>query len=252
MNATIQLEVCVDSIASCVAAEKGGATRVELCDNLFEGGTTPSAGVIRAARQRIGIDLHVMIRPRGGDFFYSDEEFAAMQYDIQVARDLGANGVVFGLLLPDGSVDSKRTAELTALARPLRVTFHRAFDMTADPIRSLHALMDLGIDFLLTSGQEKSVLEGAELIAQLVKLASNRIRIMPGGGITERNLVRIIRETGVRDIHLASTQMVGSPMLFRNPRVYMGGQLHLPEYELAVTDAEKIATLQNVMNEFIS
>ena len=147
MNAdqTITLEICVDSVEGALAAEAGGAQRVELCDNLLEGGTTPSAGMIALTRQQIHIGLQVIIRPRGGDFCYSDLEFAVMQYDVNQAKQLGADGVVIGLLNPDGTVDKARTAALIDLARPLNVTFHRAFDMAVDPHQALEELIDLGV-----------------------------------------------------------------------------------------------------------
>ncbi|MBT4499813.1 MAG: copper homeostasis protein CutC, partial [Gemmatimonadetes bacterium] len=183
----ITFEACVDSVASSVAAQQGGADRVELCADLIEGGITPGAGTIQLVRSRLTIPLHLLIRPRGGDFCYTDDEFEVMCIDIEQARTLGAGGVVLGLLHPDGSIDRERTALLVEHARPLSVTFHRAFDMARDPHQSLNLLIDLGIDRLLTSGQEATALEGADLIAALVQQAQNRIAIMAGGGITEEN-----------------------------------------------------------------
>ena len=168
MNRTdhpIPLEVPIDSIESALAAQAGGASRVELCANLLEGGTTPSAGMIAAVRRGISLDLMVMIRPRGGDFCYSDAEVDVMAHDIRVAKESGADGIALGLLRPDGSVDSERTRALIASARPLKVTFHRAFDMTNDPYRALDDLIGLGIERVLTSGLESSALEGLDLIA---------------------------------------------------------------------------------------
>ena len=162
----VVVEVCLDSADSALAAQLGGADRVELCDNLIEGGTTPSAGKIAAARGAIEIGLHVMIRPRGGDFCYSPLEVDAMLHDLAVAGDLGADGVVFGALRPDGTIDRETCARLIEAARPLAVTFHRAFDMTRDPRAALATLIDLAVDRLLTSGQEATVLEGADRIAE--------------------------------------------------------------------------------------
>lgn len=158
----VDLEICIDSVHSAIAAQEGGAVRVELCDNLFEGGTTPSAGCIQLVRENIHIDLNVIIRPRGGDFLYSPLEFEIMKQDIKIAKQLGANGVVLGILNKDGTIDQKRTAELIALARPMTVTFHRAFDVTRDPFEALEQLIDLGVDRILTSGQENTVLEGMD------------------------------------------------------------------------------------------
>src|SRR5262245_24694856 len=239
----IIIEVCVDSVESAMAAERGGADRVELCDNLLEGGTTPSAGAIAIARERLGIKLHVIIRPRGGDFCYSDVEFAVMRHDIALAKQLGADGVVIGMLTSDGDIDVERSRALIELARPLSVTFHRAFDMAREPYRALEDLIGLGVDRILTSGQEPSVLEGLDLIAELVQLAGDRVIIMPGGG-TERNIAKVVARSGVRELHVTGTTSVESPMRFRNPRVFMGGELRPPEYSRATTDPEKISALR--------
>ena len=196
------IEVCVDSVASAVAAEAGGAARVELCDNLMEGGTTPPTALIAAARARLRIPLHVIIRPRAGGFCYSDAEFDVMKRDITLARQLGADGVVIGILLPDGRVDLERTRALIALARPLSVTFHRAFDMTRDPFEALESLIDLGVDRILTSGQQPSVLEGLDLITALAARADGRIVIMGCGGINATNIARVIAESQVREVHV--------------------------------------------------
>ena len=243
MREPIVIEVCVDSVESAMAAEQGGADRVELCDNLLEGGTTPSAGAIAVARQRLGIKLHVIIRPRGGDFCYSDVEFEVMKRDIELARQLGADGVVIGILTAEGDVDTARTRELIALARPLSVTFHRAFDMARDPFAALEDLVALGVDRILTSGQEPSVIEGLDMIAELARRAGERVIIMPGGG-TERNVAKVVAQAGVREVHVASTIGVASPMRFRNQRVFMGGELRPPEFTRFTTDPEKIRRLR--------
>src|SRR5215813_9526634 len=177
-------EICVDSVAGVRAAKAAGAGRVELCGDLLEGGTTPSRGMIRRARTVAGIRLHVIIRPRGGDFLFDDDEFAVMQADIDAAKAEGADGVVIGLLTADGTVDAARTQDLIGRARPLVVTFHRAFDMTPDPFAALETLVGLGVERVLTSGQEASVLEGLPLLAELVRCAGDRTIVMPGGGIT--------------------------------------------------------------------
>ncbi len=237
------VEVCLDSADSAVAAERGGADRVELCDNLIEGGTTPSAGMIAAARSAVDLGLMVMIRPRGGDFCYSPLEVEAMLHDLAVARDLGADGVVFGVLRPDGTIDAETCGRLIEAARPLPVTFHRAFDMTGDPLAALDTLIELGVDRLLTSGQEATALEGAELIAELVARASDRLAVMPGVGITQRNLRRILAETGAAEIHVVGTGMAESPMIYRNRRCFMGTELRSPEYRRSVTSTEQVGEL---------
>lgn len=234
------IEVCLDSAESAAAAEAGGADRVELCADLLEGGITPSAGMIAATRRRVSIGLMVMIRPRGGDFCYSEAEVEAMLHDLVVARDLGADGVVFGCLNPDGTIDRQLTARLIEAARPLRVTFHRAFDMTRDPFEALETLIDLGVDRLLTSGQEPGVLEGLDLIAELAERAGDRLIVMPGCGITPRSLDRVVAATGVREVHVVGTDLVDSSMHFRNPRVFMGTALTAPEYQRTVTTAERV------------
>jgi copper homeostasis protein len=236
--------MCIDSVASAIAAQEGGADRVELCDNLLEGGTTPSAGTIAIARRKIDIGLNVMIRPRGGDFCYSAVEFEVMKYDVEQAKQLGADGVVFGLLDEDGSVDVQRTRLLTDLARPLGVTFHRAFDMTRDAFQALEDLVVLGIDRILTSGQENSVVEGLDLIADLVRKAGDQIIIMPGGGITERNIGKIVAQSGVEEVHAVGTLSVDSSMQYRNAYVFMGGELRPPEFTRMVTDANRVKALR--------
>lgn len=240
MSETLLFEICLDSVESAIAAQQGGARRVELCDNLLEGGTTPSAGTIALARQHIDIDLNVIIRPRGGDFCYTDIEFEVMKHDVEAAKRLGANGVVIGLLNPNGSIDAARTRALIELARPMSVTFHRAFDMAREPRAALETLIELGVDRVLTSGQEVSVLEGLDLISELVRQAAGRIIIMPGGGITERNVHKIVTQSGVKEVHVVGTSSLESPMTYRNPHCFMGGELRPPEFSRLVTDAQRV------------
>ncbi|MCC6330128.1 MAG: copper homeostasis protein CutC [Acidobacteria bacterium] len=242
------IEICVDSVGSAAAAQAGGADRVELCDNLIEGGTTPSAGAIALACEKLKIPVNVIIRPRGGDFCYSDIEFEVMKRDISTAKDLGANGIVIGILLPDGRVDEARTRELIRLARPMSVTFHRAFDMTRDPFETLDSLIALGVDRILTSGQEATAAKGTDLIGRLVERAGDRISIMACGEIREENAGRIVAETGAREIHFTAFVEKESEMEYRNQRVYMGNEL-CPEYVNKVTDAEKIAGVIRAVEE---
>ena len=243
MQHGITFEVCVDSVESAVAAERGGADRVELCSDLLEGGLTPSFGTLQIARARVGIGIMAMIRPRGGDFCYSEAEFAAMEADLEMARRLGATGIVVGLLSPDGTVDRDRTASLIGRARPLPVTFHRAFDMTRDPFEALDTLIALGVDRVLTSGQEPGVVEGLDLIAALVRRAAGRIIVMPGGGITARNVSRVVAGSGVREVHFAALTTVDGRMAWRNPRVFMGGTLRPPEYGIETTRPADVASV---------
>ncbi len=239
----MKVEICVDSPAGALAAQEGGANRVELCANLLEGGTTPSAGAIKVARAGLSIGLQVIIRPRGGDFLYSPEEFEVMKADITTARGLGADGIVIGCLTADGDIDRERTRELIALGRPMNVTFHRAFDMCRDPCQGLEELIGLGADRVLTSGQEASCLEGIELLAALAKQAAGRIIVMPGGGITPDNARRIVTATGVEEIHLSARRAVESQMRHRNARVFMGGALRPPEFSWKTTDAEVVRSV---------
>lgn len=241
MRYGLTFEVCVDSVESALAAEQGGADRVELCTDLLEGGLTPSYGMLRTARETLHIVLMAMIRPRGGDFCYSDAEFRVMEHDVRMAQDLGADGVVLGLLNPDATIDVTRTRALVAIARPLPVTFHRAFDMTRDPFEALETLITLGLDRVLTSGQEPTVWDGAHLIADLVRRAAGRIIVMPGGGITDRNIRKIVSGTGVAEVHFGCAVPVDGRMAYRNPRVFMGGILRPPEYTLEIAQAADVA-----------
>lgn len=236
----MRVEICVDSVESALAAERGGADRVELCDNLFEGGTTPSAGCVRVARQRLQLGLQVMIRPRGGDFLYSATELEVMREDVRMAKELGADGVVFGLLTAAGEIDEARTAELMALARPMNVTFHRAFDVCRDAAAGLEALIRLGVDRVLTSGQESSCVEGMELLSSLQRQAGDRIILLAGGGLTPRNIGRVVAATGVTEVHLSARSSVESGMQYRNARVSMGGTLRPPEFSWKATDEAQV------------
>jgi copper homeostasis protein len=237
---SFQVEVCVDSVESAAAAAIGGAARVELCDGLLEGGTTPSSGMIEVVREQVAIGLHVLIRPRGGDFCYSDLEFDVMKRDIAVARQLGGDGVVLGLLNPDGSVDEARTSLLVETARPMNVTFHRAFDVTRDAAQSLEALIRTGVGRVLTSGRAKSALDGIPTIAALVRQAAGRIIVLAGGGIDEGNATRILAETGVGEIHITAAAPREGRMLYRNDSVTFRKPLPPDEYVRSVADAGRI------------
>jgi copper homeostasis protein len=229
-------------------AERGGADRVELCDNLFEGGTTPSAGCIAVARANLTIGLQVIIRPRGGDFLYDAREVAVMQHDVRLAQELGADGVVIGALTAAGQVDRAIAKQLIELARPMNVTFHRAFDMTADPFQALEDLIELGVDRILTSGQQATAWEGVGLIEALVKQAAGRIIVMPGGGINDQNIRALLQQTGVSECHVSGRKPVASLMQYQNHQAYMGGALRLPEYERKVTDTSRITQFRQLTN----
>lgn len=234
------LEICIDGVASAVAASKGGADRVELCANLPEGGTTPSAGMIRAVRKVFSGGLMVIIRPRGYDFLYSEAEMEVMREDIRVARTLGADGVVIGCLKADGTVDVERCRTLIEAAGPLDLTFHRAFDMTRDRNEALEVIDSLGVKRILTSGGKAEVPAGIEVISRLVEQSSGRVSLMPGGGVTAENLAEIVSSTGVREVHLSARQMVRGGMTFRNDGCHMGSFSQADEYSWREASEELI------------
>lgn len=222
MSNPVVLEVCADSVDSALAAQKGGAHRIELCSGLVEGGTTPSSGLISTVRSRLSIPMYVMIRPRNGDFCYGPEDFETMEQDVLNAKQLGADGVVFGMLEEIGRVDVERTRHLVKLACPLKVTFHRAFDMSRDLSEALEALIEAKVDRVLTSGGEQRVEDGLAAVRSLAASAAGRIAIMAGGGITESNAYRVIAATGVSELHTSAASPVGSPMRHRNEKIAMG------------------------------
>jgi copper homeostasis protein len=243
----IRIEICAESVSGAVAAQNGGADRVELCQGLIEGGTTPSAAAIKLARRALTIHLHVLLRPRGGDFLYTDSEMEVLREDLVIARELGANGIVFGFLTASGEIDRDRTAEIIKLARPLSVTFHRAFDMCKDAVAGLESLIELGVDRVLTSGQEATCVDGIGLIARLQKQAAGRIIVMPGGGINPGNAARIVAATGVSEIHLSAGSLVQSRMQFRNERCSMGGSGRAGEYERKETDEKVVRAVREAL-----
>ncbi len=231
------VEACVDTIGSALAAQAGGAGRIELCANLIEGGTTPSHGTMAVCRARLDIPIHVLVRPRGGDFLYAEAEVEVMLEDIRHAREAGIDGVVIGALRADGAVDRELTAGLMDAAGPMAVTFHRAFDVCRDWREALELLADLGVERVLTSGQARTAPEGAERIAELVRAAEARIGILPGGGITEENAPALVRATGVSEVHLTGAVTRRSRMAFRAPEVEIGNAPPRSEYEWSETDA---------------
>ena len=219
--AGVLVEACVDSVESALAAERGGAGRVELCDALFDGGTTPSAGMIAACRERLSIPVFVIIRPRGGGFVYSASELDVMRRDIVAARGLGADGVVIGAMRPDGSVDGAQTRSLVDTAGGLPVTFHRAFDFAPDLGAALEVLLEAGVSRVLSSGGASTAREGAEALAALVRHAAGRLVVMAGGGVREENVRDIIATTGVREVHVRLTRLTrgGGPALREGVKV---------------------------------
>ncbi|NLN30447.1 MAG: copper homeostasis protein CutC [Bacteroidales bacterium] len=243
-----KLEICVDSVESAINAQKGGAVRVELCDNLPEGGTTPSYGTILNARQNLDILLHVIIRPRGGDFLYSSLEYETMLRDIEMCGEIGADGIVIGLLNADGTIDVERTQQLVKAADTMAVTFHRAFDMCSDPLKGLEDIILTGATRILTSGQKDTVPLGADLISTLVKQAGERISIMPGSGLDESNIAEMARITGAREFHLTGRKNLESRMKFRREGIPMGGFPDIPEFSRKVADPERIRNIINILD----
>ena len=242
-----KLEICVDSIESALNAQLAGADRIELCDNLIEGGTTPSYGTIQSARSNLNIILHVIIRPRGGDFLYTDTEYDILRRDIELCGESGMDGIVCGILTYDGKIDIDRTARLVELSRPMSFTFHRAFDMCADPVSGLEAIIQTGADRVLTSGQKKSAAEGSDLINILVKQAKGRIIIMPGGGVDESNIAALAKTTGAGEFHLSGRRSVDSEMKFRQKGLSMSSISGIDDYSRKVADTEKIKRIIEIL-----
>jgi len=214
-----RLEICVDSVESAIIAQESGADRIELCCALTEGGLTPGYGLIKSVMCNTSIPVNVLIRPRGADFLYTDKEIDIMRKDIEMCGELGINGVVLGLLNADGSVDVERSAMLAEFARPMSVTFHRAFDVCADPLKALNDIINTGAERLLTSGQKPTAMEGAVLIKELIEKAAGKIIVMPGGGINENNIEEIAKVTGATEFHLSAGKTTESRMKFRNEEI---------------------------------
>ena len=240
MKKDVILEICVDSVDSALIAQEAGADRLEVCAALFEGGITPSIGMIKCILDKVKIPVQVLIRPRAGDFYYSEDEFRVMREDISAVKKLGVNGIVLGILNIDGSIDIPRCQELIELARPLSVTFHRAFDMAKNPLSAFEDVIKTGANRLLTSGQEMSAIDGIELIAELERLSENRIIVMPGAGITEKNVRLLLENTNVKEIHMSGSEKVESKMQYRKDNVFMGGTLRQDEFCIKRTDSLKI------------
>ena len=239
MSQKSKIEICANSVESAVKAQEGGAYRVELCAGIPEGGTTPSFGEIRMARQLLQeTKLHVIIRPRGGDFLYTHLEQEIMLHDIKVARQLGADGVVFGCLTAEGEVDVPAMKKLMNAVGDMNVTFHRAFDMCRNPKEALEQIISLGCTRILTSGQEANAVKGIPLLKELVKQADGRIIIMPGCGVNPSNILQIAEETGTSEFHFSGRSTYESGMIYRNPKVSMGGTVKIEEYQKEVTNPD--------------
>jgi copper homeostasis protein len=250
MSRSVLLEVCANSVTSALAAQDGGAVRIELCENLYEGGTTPSHGEILLARKLLHIKLYVLIRPRGGDFLYTDLEYEIMSADIRYCIEAGCDGIVIGMLNADGTIDKKRCSELVQMAKQwgVGVTFHRAFDMCTDMDQALEDIIEIGCERILTSGGKSTAIEGARVIANLIKKAAGRIIIMPGSGINENNVTDLVHFTGATEIHSSAKVRVPSKMIYKNDRIIMGNN-YGDEYSNEFTDIERVRQILKLANE---
>ena len=243
MSQTILLEICVFNVATAIAATNAGADRIELCENYANGGTTPSYGYLKTIREKIVIPVFPMIRPRGGDYFHTSDEIAIIKKDILLCKELGFDGVVFGLLNQDGTIDKDNTARLVEAAYPLEVTFHRAFDRCKNPLKALEILIDAGCTRVLTSGQEPKVTNGLNLVKQLVEQANDQIIILPGSGLNSSNVKQIIDSTGVSEVHTSARIRVPSSTLFRNEK--------MPEdFDIDFVDVDEIKQLNQIIKTY--
>ncbi len=240
-----RLEVVATSLESLESAIEGGADRIELCSNLFCGGTTPSAGLIQAAISESSVPVHILIRPRPGDFCYNKAEMNLICRDIEFAKQSGAAGIVCGFLLPDGNIDKEITELIAELASPLSVTFHRAFDVSRDPFQALEDIIEAGCQRLLTSGQKNTAIEGRDLISQLVKHAGDRIIIMPGSGVNADNIQQL-KETGAHEFHMSGSVNRDSASIFYNDKVLLSDN-PVRDSVIQMTSKEKVAAVKQFL-----
>ncbi len=239
------LEICCYNYQSCVIAAAAGAQRIELCADAAEGGTTPGFGTIKLVREKLAIDIYPIIRPRGGDFFFNAEEFQVMKSEILLCKELGCTGVVIGMLKQDGSIDKEYCKQLVALAYPMGVTFHRAFDRANNPFEALEDIIQIGCERILTSGHKPAALEGAQLLNDLVRQANDRIVIMPGAGIRTANIIEVAKKTGATEFHSSAKIKIGSNMLFINE-----GMQEILENTLA--DKDEIAGMKEQLTAYFA
>lgn len=237
------IEIAVFSLEGAIAAYLAGAHRIELCSAPAEGGLTPSAATMRLARKYTKIPIHVMIRPREGDFCYSEKEFEAMLLDIAAAKIAGMEGIVAGMLNPDGTVDEKRMSILVNEASPMNVTFHRAFDMAKNQEEALEAIIHVGCERILTSGGHQTAPEGIEKLAALIKKAGDRISIMPGSGVNIHNIKHLAETTGASEIHLSARLFVPGKMKFKQPLVTLGGTVTIPDFDIQLPDSKTVGKI---------
>jgi copper homeostasis protein len=222
------IEIATTDFDSTEAAVKGGANRIELCSALSEGGLTPSFGLIKTCRQKFSLPIFPIIRPRGGDFLYNNEEYSIIKNDVALCKEIGCDGVVVGFLKKDGSIDKKRIAKIVERAYPMEVTFHRAFDRCIDPFEALEEIIDSGCQRILTSGQELTAMEGVELIKKLISTADGQIVIMPGSGLKKENIRKVAELTGAEEFHAALRNSLKSKMEFNHPSFQSSGNYEQP------------------------
>jgi copper homeostasis protein len=238
-----KLEIIGFNIESCIAAQVGGADRIEQCVSPEEGGTTPPYGFIKSAREKLHIKLYTMIRPRGGDFLYNDNDFEIMKMDVEFCKKSGCDGIVTGILNTNGKVDKKRCRELIDLAYPLEATFHRAFDRVEDPFEALEDIIDLGFERILTSGLKPKAIESKTLLSELIKKADGRIIIMPGSGVTSENIISLGETTGAKEFHSSASYLKESKMEYFNP------QMNESLSHISV-NKDEVKKMKELLNEF--
>lgn len=244
------VEICAFSLESCQIAQEAGANRIELCGGMNEGGTTPSAGLVNLACKQISIPIRIMLRPRGGDFCYSENEWLTIYEDFEAYKNAGAEGFVIGALTPEGDVDTENLGKFLEMARKtndtLKFTFHRAFDVCKDPFEALEQLIDLGFDTILTSGQKNFASDGISLLEELVKKAHKRIEIMAGSGVNAQNAKKFLN-IGVDALHLTGKGIVESKMIYRKADVSMASSLPNSEFEIFEANLQKCQEIVNLM-----
>lgn len=240
-----KIEICVDSVESCINAEKGGADRLELCGNMFEGGTTPSYGVLQLAREMVSKPIYAMVRPRGGDFCCNDIEFEIMKREIKLMKELKIDGIVFGILTKEGKVDKERCSKLLDLWGTNKATFHRAIDVSSNLNEACEDIISLGFERILTSGGEANVMSGIIKLKELVEKYNDKIIIMPGSGINERNIEYINDTIKANEYHMTANKTVESVMQYRNENVFMGASLRPPEFSVKYTDENKVKNIKS-------
>ncbi len=245
------LEIACFSLEAAILAGESGADRIELCAGPVEGGLTPSFSMIALARNILKIPIHVMVRPREGDFLYSRREIKSMEYDIEMIKNSGVEGIVLGILNSDGSIDTANLSRMIKIAEPMNVTFHRAFDLSKDPVLSLNEIIDCGTRRILTSGHKPTAAEGCNLIAKLIRLAEGKIIIMPGSGINAENIAELYRITEATEIHASARHLVPGGMSYSNPEVNLHACSSIKDNSVLLPDPEQIAKMKNELRIFI-